>query len=89
MCRACVGDERRDVDALTHRHERLEARDALLQESRGAVEVAVPPVVEPDADLQDAVVEVADRRACIAPQDLDRLVLLEELAGVELLDAAL
>jgi len=44
-------------------------------------------VVEADADLQDAVVQIADRRTGIAPEELEGLVLLEELAGVELLDA--
>ena len=49
--------------------------------------VAVAPVMERDADLQDAVIEAAIRRARRAPQQLERLVLLEELAAVELLDA--
>jgi hypothetical protein len=42
--------------------------------------------MEADADLQDAVVEAADRRARIAPQELERLVLVEDLPLVELLD---
>jgi len=42
--------------------------------------------MEADPDLQDAVIEPADRGAGIAPQGLDGLVLIEELAGVELLD---
>ena len=49
--------------------------------------VAVAPVMETDADLQDAVIEAADRRSRVAPERLEGLVLLEELAGVELLDA--
>jgi hypothetical protein len=44
-------------------------------------------VMETDADLQDPVIEAADRRACVAPQRLEGLVLFEELAGIELLDA--
>jgi hypothetical protein len=40
--------------------------------------------VHPDAHLEDPVVEVAHRRLGGAPQRLERLVLLEELAGVEL-----
>ena len=51
------------------------------------MEVAVPPVVEADADLEDAVVEGAVGRACATPQELERLMLLEELAAIELLDA--
>ena len=42
--------------------------------------------METDADLQDAVVQAADRGAGLAPQRLERLVLLEELASVELVD---
>src|SRR2546426_1000495 len=64
-----------------------ERLDALVEEGGGAVEVAVAPVVKAHADLQDPVVQRADRRARVAPQKLERLVLLEELAGVELLDA--
>jgi hypothetical protein len=44
-------------------------------------------MVESDADLEDAVIETADGRARVAPEELERLVLLEELARVELLDA--
>jgi hypothetical protein len=51
------------------------------------MKVPAAPVVEADADLEDSVIETADRRARVAPQDLERLVLLEEFAGVELLDA--
>jgi hypothetical protein len=51
------------------------------------MEVPAAPVMKPDPDLQDPVVETAHRCARVAPQDLEGLVLLEELAGVELLDA--
>jgi len=50
--------------------------------------VAVAPVMESDTDLQDPVIEAADRRARVTPKRLEGLVLFEELAGVELLDAA-
>ncbi len=43
--------------------------------------------MEADADLEDAVVQAADRGARVTPEELQRFVLLEELAGVELLDA--
>src|SRR5438093_3597558 len=82
-----VGDERVDLDALTSRHERAKALDAFLEQRGRAVEVAIPPVVKSYADLEDPVVEAAVRRARVAPEELERLVLLEELAGVELLDA--
>src|SRR5439155_17066405 len=47
----------------------------------------VAPVMKANTHLQDSVVQPADRRACVTPQELERLVLFEELAGVELLDA--
>jgi len=50
------------------------------------MEVAAPPVVKADPDLQDAVIEATVGRARVAPQELERLVLLEELALVELRD---
>ena len=50
--------------------------------------VAVAPVMEADTDLQDPVIEAADRCACVTPERLEDLVLFEELTGIELLDAA-
>jgi hypothetical protein len=82
-----VGDERGDIDAVTGRRERTEALDALFEEDRRAVVIALAPVMETDADLEDAVVELAVGRPCGPPQELERLVLLEELAAVELRDA--
>jgi hypothetical protein len=43
-------------------------------------------VVEANADLQDPVVETADRRRGVPPEELERLVLLEEVTVVQLLD---
>jgi hypothetical protein len=43
-------------------------------------------VLEAHADLQDPLVEVADRVGLLDPLELERLVLLEEVAAVELLD---
>jgi hypothetical protein len=51
------------------------------------MKVAAPPVMEADPDLQDAVIKPAHRRGRVAPQELERLVLFEELASVELLDS--
>src|SRR5688572_9589895 len=83
-----VGHERAHFNALTVRSEGPQTLDPLLQERGGAMEVAVAPVVEADADLEDPVVQAAHRCASVAPEELERLVLVEELAGVELLDAA-
>lgn len=49
--------------------------------------IAVAPVVERDPDLQDAVIEPAVGCTRGTPQQLERLVLFEELAAVELLDS--
>jgi hypothetical protein len=43
-------------------------------------------VVKGDADLQDALVQVPDVPPFRSPQQLQRLVLLEELAAIELRD---
>src|SRR5207247_8719776 len=83
-----VRDERGDVDRLARRRERAQALDAFFEEGRRTVEVAAAPVMETDADLKDAVIEMAYRRGRVPPQQLERFVLFEELPGVELLDAA-
>src|SRR5439155_23425734 len=81
-----IANESRDVDALTGRRERTKPLDPLLQQDAGAVEVPTTEVMESNADLENAVVEIADRCAGAAPQRLQRLVLLEVLAMLELLD---
>ncbi len=45
-------------------------------------------MVKADADLEDPVIQTADGCGRVTPEQLERLVLLEELVGVELLDAA-
>ena len=82
-----VRDERRDIDGLARRREWAKAQGALLEQHGRAVEVSLPPVVKADADLEDPVIEAAVRRAGVAPEELERLVLLEELALVELREA--
>lgn len=83
---ARVGDERRHVDGLASWCERAEPLDALTQQGLGTVMVAPVPVMKADTDLQDPVEQPADGRTGVAPQRLERLVLLEESAGVELFD---
>src|SRR5439155_9050599 len=83
-----VRDERGDVDRLARRRERAQTLDAFFEQDRRAVEVAAAPVMETDADLKDAVIEVAYGRGRVPPQQLERFMLLEKLSGVELLDAA-
>jgi hypothetical protein len=44
--------------------------------------------MEADPDLQDPVIQAANGCGRVTPEKFERLVLLEELVGVELLDAA-
>jgi len=67
--------------------ERAKTLDAFVEQGGRPVEVPLPPVVETDTDLEDAVVEAAVGRTRRAPEKLEGLVLLEEFAAVELLDA--
>ena len=83
-----VRDERGDVDRLACRREWAEPFDPFFEKDGGTVKVAAAPVMEADPDLQDPVIQTADRRGRVAPEQLERLVLLEELIAVELLDAA-
>jgi hypothetical protein len=85
--RGSVGHQRGDVDGLARRRERAEPRDAFVQQHARAVKVSLAPVVEADADLEDAVIQAAVRRPGVSPEELEGLVLLEELAVVELRDA--
>ena len=75
------------VDALAGGEEAARLLDAVGQEEDRAAVVAAAGVVEADADLEDALVEAADRAALGVPLVLDRLVRLVELAGVEEADA--
>ncbi len=65
----------------------FEAGDAAVQEAGGTAPIAVLLVVETDADLEDALVEVADLPGFCAPGVLEVLVARVELAPVELLYA--
>src|SRR5207247_3621165 len=63
LARRCrVGDERRDVDALTGGHEGPQAVDAFLEEDRCAVDIAAALVLESDGDRGDPVIAAPDWR---------------------------
>ncbi len=83
-----VADEPFHVHSLANRREWSQLVEPFGQQDRRAVEVAARPVVEADPDLEDPVVEVADGLVGRTPEELEGLVLLEELAGVQLLDRA-
>src|SRR5690606_37308683 len=78
-----LGRERRGIDALAGREEAAHLLDAPGQEVHRAAPVAATQMVEPDVDLEDPLVEEADRIRLGAPDIFQDLVALEELAGVE------
>jgi len=76
-----------DVHTVARIGERRQKADAVVELHRRTVKVAVlQQVVHAHADLQDAFVQVADLAGRRPPEQLERLVLLEELARVELVD---
>src|SRR5712691_4684480 len=76
-----------DVDAVACIRKRRQKADAMVELDCRAVKVAVfQQVVHAHANLQDAFVQVANLARRGAPEQLERLVLLEEFAGVELMD---
>ena len=60
--------------------------EPLPELGHGSVPVSLPPVVKADADLEDPLVQVADRIELRDPDGFERFVLLEKLLAVELLD---
>src|SRR5712692_7342033 len=81
-----VTQQRCDVHALAARRERRKVLRAARQHVHRAVMVQPAQVMKGDANLQNTLVEVADVAALRPPEPLQRLVLLEELAAVELRD---
>src|SRR5256712_5081736 len=82
-----IVEQRLDVDALAPRRKRREIPRTARQQVDGAVMIQAAELIERDADLQDALAEIADRVTLAAPEQLEGLVLLEEFAAIELLDA--
>src|SRR2546428_2735311 len=82
-----IVEQRLDVDALAPRRKRREIPRTARQQVDGAVMIQAAELIERDADLQDALVEIADVATLGAPEQLEGLVLLEEFAAIELLDA--
>ena len=83
-----IRDEPVYIDAVAERGEGTEAFDAFFDERGCAVEIAIAPMVEANTDLEDPVIQPAHRRARVAPEELERLVLLKEFANVEFVDAS-
>ena len=64
---ARVRDQPAHVDTMAQRRERSETIDAFVEEDARTMKVSVAPMMEADADLQDAVVKGAIGRAGVAP----------------------
>src|SRR4051794_20558168 len=79
-------DQAVDVDVHAAPAEGLEVGDPALPQRPRTRRVAAAQVLEADPDLEDPLVEVAHRVALGQPLLLEGLVLLVELAAVELLD---
>src|SRR2546429_4960605 len=75
-----------DIDCHTDRPVRFQLGEPVPEFRHGSLPVAPPPVIEADANLQDALVEVAHLVRLANPDAFERLVLLEEFLAVELLD---
>src|SRR6266550_4264680 len=76
-----------DIDGHTGRPVGFQLGEPVPEFRHRALPVAPPPVMEADANLQDALVEVAYLVRLANPDAFQRLVLLEEFLAVELLDA--
>ena len=76
-----------NVDAVTDLRKRFEEADAVIEFDCRPMEIVIfEQVVHADADLQDPFVEMADLVGRRPPQQLEGLVLIEELACVELMN---
>src|SRR5919112_1627490 len=82
-----LADQLRHVEAEGRRFELFESGGAVAQQAGGSAPVAVLQVVEADAHLQDALVEITDASGLVHPGLFEILVALEELAPVEFLYA--
>jgi hypothetical protein len=82
-----LGAQRGEVEPPMARAVGGEALQGPADHAEGARAVAPAEVIEGDRDLDEALQEVARRPAQAVPHLLERVVALEEVAGVELGDA--
>ena len=83
-CSVC--QEPLDINALTSRRERCQVAGASRQHVYRPVVIPMAKMVESDANLQDALIEVAHLARFSPPQQFQCFVLLEVLTTVELRD---
>src|SRR5262245_3890561 len=79
--------QRLHVHTLAARGERRKIVLSACQHVHGAMVIELAEMMERDADLQDTLIQIADVACFGAPEPLERFVLLEELAAIELRDA--
>ena len=77
----------RHVDRLTRRREGSEVVCATRQHVHGSVMILSLDVIQPDAELQNTLIQTSDVTRFSPPQVFQCLVLLKELAAIELRDA--
>jgi len=83
---AGVADQPLDVDPHALRAVWFQLCEPLAKLRDGASPVPALPVIEPDADLEDPLVEVPNAIRFRDPDRFQRFMLLKELSAVELLD---
>ena len=79
--------EIRDVDRLAGRRKGPEVVRSACEHIHGTVMVLALDVVEPNPNLEDALIQATDVTRLFAPEILQRFVLLKKLTAVELRDA--
>ena len=85
--RGGVAEQRRHVHALALWGEGRQIPRPAREHVDRAVMVQAAQMMKGHSDLEDALIQVTDVASLRAPQPLQRLVLLEKLAAIELRDA--
>jgi len=80
-------DERRHVDALAAWRKRREISRPAREHVDRPVVISLAQMMKGDADLQNPLIEIAHVAPLGAPQEFERLVLLEVLTAIELRDS--
>jgi hypothetical protein len=82
--RGCISNQRCDVDALAPWRERREVSHAARQHVDRAMVIQTSQMMERDADLKNALIEMPHLTIFSPPEPFECLVLLEVLAAIEL-----
>ena len=83
---ADLADQPLDIDPHTLRAVWFQLYEPLAELGDSASPVPPLPVIEPDTDLEDPLIEVPNAIGFRDPDRFQRFVLLKELSAVELLD---